>query len=109
MRSHTRFGHLSCDVVPAHFDHEVRGHLNDNFGNRWIGCGGSIALPPCSCELTPLDFHFWGYMKILEYETPVETQDLVARIQVAAGVQHDIIRQYTKCIEVDGGHIEHLL
>ena len=47
----------------------------------------------------------------------VETQqDLVARIQVAAGVicdiptvRHDIITRYTKCIEVGGGHIQHLL
>ena len=47
-------------------------------------------------------------------------QDLVAQIQVAARVirdmlgifprvHHDIIRRYTKCIEVGGGHIEHLL
>ena len=60
-------------------------------------------------------------MKTLVHETPVETQqDLVAQIQVAAGVirdmpgifprvWHDIIRRYTKCIEVGGGHIEHLL
>ena len=51
----------------------------------------------------------------------VETQeDLVARIPVATGVirdmpemlprvRHDIIRRYKKCIEVGGGHIEHLL
>ena len=96
-------------------------HLNDTFGNRWIGRGGPIAWLPRSPDLTPLDFHFWGYMETLVYETPVETyQDLVARIQVAPGVfrnlpvifpriRHDVIRQYTKCIEVGGGHIEHLL
>ena len=51
----------------------------------------------------------------------METQeDLVARIQAAAGVicdmlgifprvRHDIIRRYTKCIEVGGGHIQHLV
>ncbi|KAJ4444343.1 hypothetical protein ANN_06135, partial [Periplaneta americana] len=55
------------------------------------------------------------YMKILVYETPVKTQqDLVARIQVAAGViqdmpeifprvRHDITRQCTKCIEPSPG------
>ena len=51
----------------------------------------------------------------------VETQeDLVERIQVTAGVicdmpgifqrvGHDLISRYTKCIEVSGDHIEHLL
>ena len=51
----------------------------------------------------------------------VETQeDLVAPTQVAVGVsrdmlgifprvRHDIIRRYSKCINVVGGHIEHLL
>ena len=60
-------------------------------------------------------------MKTLVYEAPVETQqDLVARIQVAAGVirdiqgnllrvRHDIIRRYKKCFEVGDGHIEQLL
>ena len=80
-----------------------------------------MALPPRLPDLTPYNFHFYVYMKTLVYETPVETQqDLVAQIQVAAGgfhdmteifprVWHDIIRRYTKCIEVGGGHIEHLL
>ena len=47
-------------------------------------------------------------------------QDLVARIQAAAGVirntpgifpivRHDIIRRYTRCVEVGGGHIERLV
>ena len=96
-------------------------HLNDTCGNRWIGHGSPIAWPSRSTDLTPLDFHFWRYIKILVYATPGETQhDLVARIQVAAGVirdmsrifprvRYDIIWRYTKCIEVGGGHIEHLL
>ena len=96
-------------------------HLNGNFGNRWIGRGGPITQPPRSPNLTTLDFHFREYIKTLVYQTTVETQrDLVARIQVAAGVMRDmpgifprvrnyIIRRYTKCIEVGCGHVEHLL
>ena len=38
-----------------------------------------------------MDFHFWGYMKTLVYETLEETQqDLVAWIQVAAGIICDM-------------------
>ena len=66
-------------------------HLNDTLGNRWIGRGGPIAWPPRSPDLTPLNFHFWGHMKTLVYENPLETQqDLVARIQVAARVILDM-------------------
>ena len=79
------------DGAPAHFDNEVCAHLNDTFGSRWVGRGGPIAWPPRSPDLTPLDFFCWGHMKSLVYETPVETQqDLVARIQVAAGIIRDM-------------------
>ena len=55
-----------------------------------FGRGGPIVSPPLSPDMTPLDFHFWGYMKTVVYETPVQTQqDLVARIQVAPGVIRD--------------------
>ncbi|KAJ4430091.1 hypothetical protein ANN_22300 [Periplaneta americana] len=60
-------------------------------------------------------------MKTLVYETPMERQqDLVARIQVAVGVirdmpgilprvRYDMTRRCTKCIEVGGSHLKHLL
>ena len=95
--------------------------MNDTFGNIWIGRGGPIVWPPRLPDLTLLDFYFWGYMKTLIYETPVETQqDLVTRIQVIAAViryipgifqtvRHDLISRYTKFIEVGGGHIAHFL
>ena len=67
------------------------------FGNRWIGRGGSIAWPSRSTDLRPFDFYFWGYMKTLVYETPVETElDLVARIQVSAGVSLDMTRIFPR-------------
>ena len=68
-------------------------------------------------EAPSLTWHDTGYMKTRVYETPLETQeDIVARIQVAAGVisdmpgffpkvRYDIIRRYSKCIEVDDSHI----
>jgi hypothetical protein len=104
------------DGAPVHFTNVVREYLGETFGNRWIGRGD-----PCSPDLTPLDFFFWGYMQGLEYETPVETQhDLVARIAVAAAtirempgifqtIQHNIARRCRICNKVCGRQFEQLL
>jgi hypothetical protein len=109
------------DGAPAHFSREVRDHLNDTFGDRWIGRGGPVAWPPRSPDLTSLDFFLWGHMKSLVYETPIPSrEDLVARI-VAAGaaiqdtpnifenVRQSIIRRYNTCILVGGRTFEQFL
>ena len=43
-----------------------------------------------SPDLTCLDFFLWGHMEQLVYETVVGTEDLVARITVAAGTIADM-------------------
>ena len=90
--------------------------------------GFHVNLPPemeiqwCQVQVSEgaklLGLHVQSVSKgVIQRET---IEDLVARIQVAAGVirympgifprvRHDIIRQYTKCVEVGGGDIEHLL
>jgi hypothetical protein len=34
--------------------------MDETFGNRWIGRGGPITLPPRFPKLTPLHFFLWG-------------------------------------------------
>ncbi|GBN02140.1 hypothetical protein AVEN_124771-1 [Araneus ventricosus] len=52
---------------------------------RWIGRRGPVACHPCSPDRNPLHFFFWGHMKSLVYETPVDSaEELVARIVVTA-------------------------
>ena len=94
--------------------------MNEIFPNRWIGQGGPVEWPARSPDLTPLDFFYWGAMKELVYQTPVESdEDLVARIVAASGVlgempevfesvRQSLIKRCEKCIEV-GGHFEQLL
>ncbi|GFX86254.1 uncharacterized protein TNCV_2561361 [Trichonephila clavipes] len=56
------------------------------FGQQWIGRGGPVRWPARSPDLSCLDFYFWGHMKSLVYDTPVDNaEELVARIAVAAG------------------------
>lgn len=109
------------DGAPPHFDRLVRQHLTAVFGQQWIGRGGPSPWPARSPDLNPLDFFFWGYLKELVYSTPVNTrEDLVLRIRQYCGqirnnpgtlfaVQRENLRRIRKCIQVQGGHIEHLL
>ncbi|GFU89685.1 transposase-like protein [Trichonephila clavipes] len=69
------------DGAPAHFSISVRNHLDATCGERWIGRGGPVHWPPRSPDLSCLDYFFWGQMKSLGYETPVNSaEELVARI-----------------------------
>lgn len=107
------------DGAPPHFPIIVRQHLNNTFGQSWIGRGGPVAWPPRSPDLNPLDFFFWGHLKNLVYKTPVESQeDLLHRIVTHCEeirnnqgmlfrVQQRYLRLLRKCIDVNGAHIEH--
>ncbi|GBM11235.1 hypothetical protein AVEN_267807-1 [Araneus ventricosus] len=53
----------------------VRHFLNATYPSRWIGCGVPVAWPPRSPDLNPLDFFFWGHMKSLVYEMPVDSDE----------------------------------
>ncbi|GFU76015.1 transposable element Tc3 transposase [Trichonephila clavipes] len=41
--------------------------LKDTFGDRLISRFGPVNWPPRSCDLTPLDYFLWGYIKSLVY------------------------------------------
>ena len=75
---------LQDDGAPAHFDRNVRNHLNVTYPNRWIGRGVAVPWPARSPDLTLLDYFLWGSMKALVYATPVTSEeDLNARVHGA--------------------------
>ncbi|GFT92594.1 uncharacterized protein TNCV_1480821 [Trichonephila clavipes] len=47
--------------------------LKDTFGDRLISRFGPVNLPPRSCDLTPLDYFLWGYVKSLVYTYKPQT------------------------------------
>ncbi|GFV01344.1 uncharacterized protein TNCV_2125701 [Trichonephila clavipes] len=49
------------DGAPSHYARHVREHLDRTFPNRWIGCGGPVAWPPRSPDLSSLDFSLGCY------------------------------------------------
>ncbi|GFU75020.1 putative transposable element [Trichonephila clavipes] len=53
--------------------------LKDTFGDRLISRFGPVNWPPRSCDLTPLDYFLWGYVKSLVYADKPQTLDHLER------------------------------
>ncbi|GFV55441.1 transposable element Tc3 transposase [Trichonephila clavipes] len=49
--------------------------LKDTFGDRLISRFGRVNWPPRSCDLTPLVYFLWGYIKSLVYADKPQTLD----------------------------------
>ncbi|GFY36624.1 DUF4817 domain-containing protein [Trichonephila clavipes] len=49
--------------------------LKDTFGDRLISRFGPANWPPRSCDLTPLDYFLWDYVKSLVYADKPQTLD----------------------------------
>ncbi|GFU36544.1 hypothetical protein TNCV_1444891 [Trichonephila clavipes] len=49
--------------------------LKDTYGDRLISRFGPVNWPPRSCDLTPLDYFLWGYVKSLVYADKPQTLD----------------------------------
>ncbi|GFX02520.1 DUF4817 domain-containing protein [Trichonephila clavipes] len=49
--------------------------LKDTFGDRLISRFGPVNWPPRSCDVTPLDYFLWGYVKSLVYADKPQTLD----------------------------------
>ncbi|GFX01982.1 uncharacterized protein TNCV_371711 [Trichonephila clavipes] len=60
----------TCDTARATID-----LLKDTFGDRLISRFGPVNWPPRSCDLTPLDYFLWGYVKSLVYADKPQTLD----------------------------------
>ncbi|GFW07674.1 uncharacterized protein TNCV_3918071 [Trichonephila clavipes] len=58
--------------------------LKDTFGDRLISRFGPVNWPPRSCDLTPLDYFLWGYVKSLVYADKPQTldhlEDIIRRV-----------------------------
>lgn len=108
------------DGAPPHYANVVRAALNDKLEGRWLGRRGAIEWPARSPDLTPLDFFFWGYLKNKVYSvkqrTLVELKDSIRHHICNLNHDKELLKRVAmsvndrirKCINVDGGHFEHL-
>ncbi|XP_036149412.1 uncharacterized protein LOC118647836 [Monomorium pharaonis] len=78
----------------------VRNHLNEVYGNNWMGTNGPIRWPPRSPDHNPCDFFLWGCVKENVYFERIETRnDLEEAIEVAfASIDPDMIRRATESV-----------
>ncbi|GFX93827.1 DUF4817 domain-containing protein [Trichonephila clavipes] len=60
----------TCHTIRATID-----LLKDTFGDRLISRFGPVNWPPISCDLTPLDYFLWSYVKSLVYADKPQTPD----------------------------------
>ncbi|GFX60619.1 DUF4817 domain-containing protein [Trichonephila clavipes] len=49
--------------------------LKDTLGDHLISRFGPVNWPPRSCDLTPLEYFLWGYVKSLVYADKPQTLD----------------------------------
>jgi hypothetical protein len=109
------------DGTSPHFLRTVRQHLNQTFGEQWLGHGDPVNWPARFFDINPLDFWLWGPLKTLVYSAPVSdlgvlqerVENSYQKIQVKPGIC-DRVRASARrgakgCVEMLGNHIEHLL
>jgi hypothetical protein len=109
---------FQLDGCPAHYNHIVREHLDDQYPDRVIGRGSLFPWPARSPDLTCLDFYLWGRLKDLVFqEKPTTRENMKERIRNAirslsrAEIEAAVFsttRRSNKCIENDGRHFEQL-
>jgi len=79
-----------CHTARATFD-----LLKGMFDKRIISRFGPVNWPPRFCDLTPLDYFLWGYVKSLAYTNKPETlDDLEANIRrVIADIRPQMLQK----------------
>ncbi|CAH1985567.1 unnamed protein product [Acanthoscelides obtectus] len=69
--------HFQQDGATCHTTNVNIHRLQSFFGDRAISRRGNVPWPPRSCDLTPLDFFLWGYLKSKVYvNKPATLQEL---------------------------------
>ncbi|GFW55371.1 hypothetical protein TNCV_117551 [Trichonephila clavipes] len=89
------------------------------FGDRLISRFGPVNWPPRSCDLTPLDYFLWGYVKSLVYahkpQTLYHLEDNIRRVivDIRQQILEKVIENLTSrfdCIQASrGSHMSEII
>lgn len=107
------------DGATSHTAGETIQLLHTRFPARVISRFGDQNWPPRSCDLTPLDFFLWGYLKSKVYVNHPQTiPDLKEEIrrcieEIGPELCRNVIQNFVKradtCRQSRGGHLEGIL
>ena len=79
---------MQQDGATCHTANETVAWLQTRFCDKLISRNGPVNWPPRSCDVTPLDYFLWGYVKSLVYaKKPATIDALEANI---VRVIHDV-------------------
>ena len=102
--------HTACETIQL---------LHEKFPGRVLSRSGDKNWPPRSCDLTPLDFFLWGYLKSQIYVSkPTTIRALKEEIQrcineiqphLSKVVMENFDKRVRICMESRGGHLPDVL
>ncbi|CAK9827801.1 hypothetical protein ANTRET_LOCUS5451 [Anthophora retusa] len=103
----------------CHTSKETVALLKEMFNGRVISRGGDINWPPRSCDLTPLDFFLWGFLKSKVYANNPKTIDelknnIIAAIneiefQLCENVMENWVKRMGLLKKSQGGHLNDIV
>lgn len=93
--------------------------LKETFGNRIVSRFGPVNWPPRSCDLTPLDYFLWGYVKSQVYADKPETinhlEDNIRRViaDIRPQMLDKVVENWTSRLDYvrasRGGHMPEII
>jgi len=87
------------DGATCYTPHATIDILHERFESIIISRGGDVNWPPRSCDLTPLDFFLWGYLKSQIYtRSKPQTIDAL-KVNITNAIQQIQPDLYEKVIE----------
>ena len=99
--STTTFQH---DGAPPHFSQHAREFISNNFSEDCvIGRGFGHSWPPCSPDLSPVDYYFWGTLKASFKRKNQNINSINEKLM--ANLHHPC----EHILQQNGSHIQHLL
>lgn len=107
------------DGATCHTANETMNLLASKFRGRILSRNGDANWPPRSCDLTPLDYFLWGYVKSKVYaNNPQTIHDLKENIrrtihEIEPQLCSDVIENFDKrifsCQRSRGGHLADMI
>lgn len=107
------------DGATFHTAHRTIELLREKFPGRLLSKGGDQNWPPRSCDLTPLDFFLFGYLKSRVYannpQTLQQLKDNIRRAiaEISPDMCRKVIENFQKriqwCKKARGGHMADII